>query len=325
MSEQEIPVDDFEEEDEGSLHDALSAAFDDADDVSTITDDPVVAAPTTEAAAPALADHATEETGPPASWNPTAREAWANIPAAVQTEIARREQEMQKGLNETTQARQLSSSFTQLVTPFNTLFQAQGMNAFEGIQDSLQVAAQLQMGTPQQKAQVAAQIIQRFGIDIAQLDDLLVGNMPAKVAPNPELDAVKQQMQQMQQYIQQQNQMTQQQKQQQQQQINQSTESFLKETPYAGDLRMVMADFMDFADRNGQSIDLKTAYDRALATRPDIQQLIQNKAKATNSATALAGARRANSSVPLGNNGAGSRPAPANMREALSDAWDNGS
>jgi len=52
-----------------------------------------------------------------------------------------------------------------------------------------------------------------------------------------------------------------------------------------------MADFMDMAERNGQRLDLKQAYQRAISTRPDIQQVLSNRANSQQNGAALSNAR----------------------------------
>lgn len=260
----------------------------------------------------------------PASWTPAAREHWAGLPNDLKATINKREKELQTTLNDTAQARQLSQNFGNLVSPYQGMFQAQGVDTFTGINNTLQLAAQLQMGTPIQKAQAAANIIKQFGVDISTLDDLIVGNMPAAQKANPQVDALQNQVMQMQQYIQQQQHTQQQTQNTQQNTINQETEQFMAQNEFANDLRGEMADFMDMAYRSGKQIDLKTAYQRAISARPDIQQLMSNRNNTQSSQQALAGAANAAVSVPQRGAGAAGAPSPTTMRGAIADAWENG-
>ena len=259
----------------------------------------------------------------PASWSPLARESWSNLPADVQTEIGKRERELQNNLNETAQARRLGGDFKSLTTPYEAVFRAQGTDVMTGIDNSLRMTSQLQMGTPIQKAQIAADIISHYGIDVGALDDLIVGNAPALQEVSPQVAEMQQQLNNMNNYIQQQQYGQQQQVQQKQHVVNQETQKFIAETPFGNDLRMVMADFMDIAAKQGTSINLKTAYDRALATRPDIQQILQQRNSSTQGANALQQANRAASSVPQSHVGGGEKQAPDSMRGALEDAWNS--
>ena len=317
---------------EDSLRDTLESAFDD-DSPDEETSTPAVTGlegdvetSPIENDNPDLSGETTTnvtEGQAPSSWNPTAREAWASVPPEVQQEISRREKELQNNFNETTQARQLSNSFGQLVSPYQSMFQAQGVDTFTGINNTLQLAAQLQMGTPGQKAQACADIIQQFGVDIGSLDDLLVGKTPQAMAPSPEMQQMQGRMDQMGQYIQNQQYQQQQANQAQQMTINNETEAFIRAKPFANDLRNTMADFMDMSERNGQGkLTLEQAYDRALVTRPDIQQILANRGNSQNNANALATARGAAVSIPQTTGPAGNKPAPTTMRGALEDAWN---
>jgi len=329
-------ADSYDDENDDDRRTAISAAFDnfDEDNLAEITEplkpEPAKApaegevgiasnAVETEAVAP---KEPVEEDKAPASWTPGSREQWANIPEGVRGEIAKREKELQRSLNDTAQARQFTEYFREQVSPYEGMFRAQGVDAITGIGNVLQTAAQLQMGTPVQRAQAAANVIQQFGVDIATLDDLLVGNMP-KSAPNEEVAQLQAQLYQMQQYVQQQQHGQQQQTYQQQQKINQETQEFLAKNEFANDLRGVMADFMDVAELQGRQMTLKQAYDSALATRPDIQEIVTNRGTSKNNQRAVAGARRAAASVPQ-SHGTGAGPsAPTTTREALLAAWDD--
>ena len=259
----------------------------------------------------------------PASWTPASREHWAALPEGVRSEIAKREGELQRTLNETVQARQFSQKFQESIQPYEGMFRAQGVDATTGIGNVLQTAAQLQMGTPQQRAQAVAGLIEQFGVDISALDDLLVGTIPAASQATPEVTQLQQQIAQMQQYIQGQQGQQSQARQQQQQTIQTETNDFLEANEFAKDLRGVMADFMDVAERNGQSMTLKDAYSRAMSTRPDIQEIVANRAKTTTNQRAVTNARRAGVSVPQAHGTGGPTAAPTTQREALLDAWDN--
>lgn len=337
MSELENEVPEEFEETGDERRDAMSRAFDEAE-APEIEAPEIQATPEIETnleieATPEVESDVTPDTETPevakaekapASWTPAAREHWAGLPDDLKATIAKRESEIQNRLNETTQERQLANNFQELVNPFQGMFQAQGVDTFQGIHNTLQLAAQLQMGSPMQKAQAAANIIQQFGVDINTLDDLIVGNIPAAAQSNPQIEQLQAQIGQMQQFIQQQQYGQQQQFQAQQQQINQETEQFMSQNEFANDLRNEMADFMDLAQRQGQQIDLKTAYNRALASRPDIQQVVQNRQTSQNSQQALQNANRAASSIPQRGAGAVEGGTPASMRAALEQAWNDG-
>jgi uncharacterized protein YukE len=175
------------------------------------------------------------------------------------------------------------------------------------------------MGTPNQRAQAGAGLISQFGVDITTLDDMLVGTMPQASQASPEVSQLQAQIAQMQHYIQGQQGQQHQAQQAQRQTTHTETNKFITDNEFAGDLRNVMADFMDVAERQGQKMTLKDAYDRALYTRPDIQEIIANRANKR----AVSGARRAGVSVPQAHGTGGSAPPPASTRDALLAAWED--
>lgn len=326
MSEEENTETEAPEE---SIRDSLSAAFDEDQIETEITEDAeneveaVDAEGANTAAAEPLDDKATAPAvdaldAPPASWSPTAREEWAKVPETVRATIAKREKEIQTTMQESAQARQLAQSFNQMVQPFQGMFAAQGAtNAVHGVEQVLHSVAQLQGGTPAAKAAAAAQIIKQFGVGIRELDDALVGNAQAQPPADPRFDELQTKYDSLASRLQANDNEV-------QQQINIETNKFLGEKPFANDLRVTMADFMDLASRQGQKLTLQEAYDRALATRPDIQTILSNRAKAEAGKKNITNARKAGVIVPISSEGGGPPVAPANLRGALEAAWDNG-
>lgn len=314
---------DYEDPAEGRRN-VISDAFDDHDESIAEITEPEVAAPTKiETTLEDVSTSAPDVEKAPASWTPASREHWAAIPEGVRGEIAKRESELQRTLNETAQARQFTQNFHQSIQPYEGMFRAQGVDATTGIGNVLQTAAQLQMGTPNQRAQAVAGLINQFGVDIATLDDMLVGNMPKTTQASPEVVQLQQQLAEMQQFIQSQQGQQQQQVMQQQQNIQSETNKFIAENEFANDLRGVMADFMDVAERQGRNMTLQEAYNSAVATRPDIQEILKNRTKSSNNQRAVSGARRAGVSVPQSHGTGGGGETPSTTREALLAAWND--
>jgi hypothetical protein len=254
----------------------------------------------------------------PGSWVPIAREDWAKIPEAARKEIWR----LDKNRKEIGRRVAEGNQFKQMLTPYEPHFASIGMSADQGVSAALQMAAVLISGPAKQKAEMLSQMIKDYGVDIGMLDDMIVGQMPA--AQSPEVQAMQGQIDQLNQYIQNQQQGQHHQVQQQQSQRDQEVDTFIANNEFANDLRIVMADFIDMAERQpGGKLTLEQAYQRAIATRPDIQQIIAGRTTSESGANALSSARRAATSVPQV--GGATPPAPANQstRAALLDAWDN--
>ena len=262
---------------------------------------------------------AAEDATAPASWSPTAREEWAKVPKSVQETISKREREITTAMQDSASARQQMASFTDMVKPFQGMFASQGVqNPMQGVYNVLQTTAQLQTGTPQAKAVAMAGLVKQFGIGIKDLDDALVGAAPAQEAPgDPRYDKLEQEFNSLKERFQGQDNAA-------QQAITDETAEFLKVTPFASDVKGVMATFFDVAHKNNEKLSLKEAYDRAIATRPDIQAIIANRKKADASSAHLNKSRAAGVVVPITSEGGGAAQKPTTLRGALDAAWDEG-
>lgn len=340
-----VNLEENENEDESTLRDALSDAFDGEDegnDGSAEGDDKTPPPEGDDKTPPPEGDDKTpppegddktpppegdDKTPPPegedkapASWAPAEREEWAKVPESVKQVINKRETEVQKVMTESAQARQHFAAFNNMVTPFQGMFAAQGVqNPLQGVHSILQTSAQLQGGTSQDKATAIVGLIKQFGVDIKTLDDALVGNTgtasTTAQAADPRYDALNEKISGMERHFQSQEAQA-------QQTVNTETEQFIKSHDFANDLRGTMADFMDVAAKNGRPLSLDDAYNHAIATRPDIQQILANRLKTANAQKHTAQARNAGSSVPITSDGGGQAKQPENLRQAIAEAWE---
>ena len=339
MSEQEL-----ETEQPESMHDALSNAF--GEETTETVAQPVIPVETGEVEAPAGAiedkdagnanlsegDQAAQAEAqallkPPQSWGVAEREGWAAIDPVIQTQINKRESEIQTALTNSGEARHFQDEFKQAVAPFLGFIQAEGgtpMSAFTGL---METAATLQAGAPQQKASRMAELIEHYGIDIPTLDTILSGQTPQQGANADLANMLDQRLAPMQNFMQQQHYSQQQQQFEAQQQTGNEITQFLAQHEFAKDVRSEMADMMEMAGKRGETMTLDQSYERALMLRPDIQQVIEQRKAATAAAEnnrQVQGKRSASVSVPQGAPASGGQPnKPANMRAALEDAWDN--
>jgi hypothetical protein len=255
----------------------------------------------------------------PASWKPADREEWSKIPPSIQQTITKREQEIQKTMTETAQQRQVANQFNEMVTPYQQIFAAQQITPMQGLNALLQTAATLQTGTPAQKAQMAINIIQDYGVDLQAMDQILQGGAGdqggnAQVVNSPEYQQLQQKVANMEaaQNLQ---------AQQAQQAMNEEVRAFLAANEFAQDVRNDMADFMDLAKKRGQVMTLEEAYNRAIAGRPDIQQIISARKTQQTQEEALERARKAKKSVPQSNGNHQAPQVPDTLRGAIEEAW----
>lgn len=197
---------------------------------------------------------------PPQSWGPVVREHWGKLPAEVQQAIDKRERDMTRGLQEAAPARKFQQDFQATIAPYEAHIRSQGADPMKAIGSLLQTSYALTSAPPAHKAQVVAQIIKGYGVDIAALDSILSGEAAPQSAPQQfDPNAIAQQVQQqVMQTIQQQRMEAHRSK------AAQEIEAFASEKPFFDDLREEVADYMEVAAKRGIAMTLEQAYSRAL-------------------------------------------------------------
>jgi len=252
---------------------------------------------------------------PPVGLSPAAREAWKQTPPALKAEIAKREKDYAIGLQKNAEWANRARQMDQVLDPYKAFLSTNGGAA--AIPAVLERAMTLQMGTPTQRAQAAADIINQFGVDINQLDDILSGQAPAPSQQQP----MSENEQWLQQFRQEQEQQRLQQQNYQQEQINQGVGAFLNDPAheFASDVSEEMADLLEMAARRGVIMSLDQAYERACQIRPDIAQLVNGR-KSTQSVNKR---RNAASSIHGSPNGETTRQTGDNLRSAIEAAFDS--
>jgi predicted phage tail protein len=282
---------------------------------------------------PAASAGASEGDNPPIGWGPELREQWAGLPDGVKKQVQAREQHMAQAMQGTAQARQTAQDFQGMSQKYGSVMAAEGVqNPMQMVDTMFQTVAELRMGTPAQKAQKIAQLIQNYGIDIGTLDDHLSSQVsgqqvPAQQAMDPNVQhMIDQRMQPMNQMMNQLAGMQQNKQRQEQQQAHQEVDQFAQQAEFLNDVRHDVADLIDMATRQGRDMPLQEAYDKACAMNPAIANVLAARAQQQNLANAgqnISSKRRAASSLAPGNAGGNSTQAPRTMTDALNAAWDD--
>ena len=263
---------------------------------------------------------------PPASWSPKLREQFGKLDPSVQAQINKRENEISQALNEGAESRKLGENMTRIIQPFQSIMAAEGTSdPMQAIHGLLNTAAQLRVGSPQQKAQKIAELIKHYDVDIQTLDSALVGA--------PTQDPQAQQLEQllesklapMQQFMSTVQQTQQTQYQQQQQKAASDVQSFSQTAEFLADVRNDMADLMDLASKHGQVMTLEQAYKKACSVHPEISQILAQRAeqdKILNSQKQLGRKRQASSSIRGTQVGQSSNVHATDLRSQISEAWN---
>lgn len=253
---------------------------------------------------PKAAPKASPEERAPASWRPNVREHWAALPAEVRAEVARREQEVQRTLQETAEARKYVEAINRVVAPYEMFIRAENSNPLQAIDNMMATAARLRTGTGPETAGLIAQLVSQFGVGrfgaqfIEQLDSALAGQQPRQdPAQMAVQQAVQQQLAPVQQFMSQFQQAQQAQRQRAQQEAAGEVQTFLQQAEFGEDVREEMADIMELAQKRGRQVTLQDAYQQACLVNPDVRAVLQQRSSLRGAQTANTAAQRARSAA----------------------------
>ena len=225
----------------------------------------------------------------PASWRPEVREHWAQLPEGVRAEVARRESEVARTLQETAEARKTAEAVMKTIAPYEAFIKAENSTPLQAIDNLMGTAARLRTGTAPELAQMMAGLVKQFGVGrfgnqfIEALDSALAGQQPA-YAPQGGSDqtalvqqAVQQQLAPVQQFMTQFQQFQANQQAQMQQQTASEVDQFLGQAEFGRDVADEMADLLEAAHRKGQSMSLQQAYDKACYLNDSVRKVMQQR------------------------------------------------
>lgn len=226
----------------------------------------------------------------PGTWSPQAREHWNTVPAEVREEVWKREKEVSRALTTSATARAFQNEFNQAMQPFMSFIQAEGVQPLQAATYMMQNAAILRVGSVQQKAELVANIIGQWGIDLQLLDRMLEAQMKGQryqPGPNDNQAPPPNQIQAMinqaiQPLVQQQQQSQRALLQQVEAEVDAELNQFAAEHEFYEDVKDDMADILEVASRRGVKMTLTEAYERAtLLSVPVRAVLDQRKAQAS--------------------------------------------
>ena len=251
---------------------------------------------------------------PPKSMSPAAREVWKDVPKEVKDEFAKFDQRMEGLAQKYGKNAERAEAMDRSLAPFQQMFAMNG-GAEQTIVPVLQTASILQMGTPQQKAEMITNMIKQFGVDVRAVDSLLVGEQPQQPQGQDVQaminSALAQRDAQQQQYYDQQQQAT----------INSEVQQFAADpkNEFYVDVRDTMADLMEMAANRGQPLSMQDAYNRACQMDDSIRGIIA----ARSSSKDVERRRSAAVSISGSPGGEGDTAPPDSLRGAIEDAFAN--
>lgn len=251
---------------------------------------------------------------PPRSWSAEAKAEFGKLPVTVQQEVLRREKEISQGLERVAPARQFYEKFSEVTKPFEPLLKAYNVDPVDAVQTLFATRAALEIGNPEQKAQIVANIIHDFGIDVQTLDNLLVQRgpvQPFRAAPpppppqrDPEIQALLDTIKAA------------------QVKKAQAAIDEASSLPHFEELREDIADIVEAFHKAGKTISLEAAHKRALAMNPDLEPVPAAPPQISKSqAAAILASRNAASSVS-GAPRPSTVPEAQDRRSQIAAAWD---
>jgi hypothetical protein len=240
----------------------------------------------------------------PASWRPDVREHWSQLPEDVRNEVLRREHEIQRAMQESSEARKSYESMARVIEPYQAFIKAEGATNEQAVENLMATAARFRTGTGPEVAQMVAGIVKNFGVGrfgpgfIGQLDAVLAGQQvqvdPQQAAFQQALDQRLAPMQQMLNQFQQAQQYAQERT---SNQAQSEVMNFLQTAEFGEDVRQEMADLLELANRRGENITLTDAYRRACLSNDRIVEVLKRRQAATQAQASTDAARRARSAA----------------------------
>lgn len=240
----------------------------------------------------------------PQAWRPEVREHWAQLPEPVRAEIARRESEHARFIQESSEARKTSEALMRTIAPYEAFIRAENSNPIQAIDNLMSTAARLRTGTAPELAQMMAGLVNQFGTGrfgngfIEMLDSALAGQAPKQ---DPQQAAIEQVLNQRLAPVQQMLTQFQQAQLAQQQQVASSAQSevaeFLGRAEFGEDVREDMADLMEAATRRGQTISLADAYKKACLMNDNVRAVIAQRVRAQGAQQGTQAAQKARSAA----------------------------
>lgn len=241
-----------------------------------------------------------ESIRPPASWSAQAKAKFATLDPEVQREVLRREKEVDAGFRKRADELKRYEPLESVIAPYRSKWAASGVDEATAVKQLLAASDWLEKDPNQAIAYLARQ----YGVNFTgqpQAQPAMPG--PAHQGqPNPEMEALKQELSSLKQSMQEREQST----------LQSQIEAFANDPAnlYFENVRGDMAVLID----SGKAKDLAEAYEMACWMRPDIRPLLQTpqvKADPAKDREKAAKAKAAGSSV-TGSPSAAGAPSKSN-------------
>lgn len=105
----------------------------------------------------------------PNTWKKEAQATWAALPEVARQEIAKREGDFHKGIEQYKQAATFAQSISQIVAPYEATLRSLNVTPDKAIAELMAADHRLRYSQPQDKAAYFKQLAQNYGIDLNSL------------------------------------------------------------------------------------------------------------------------------------------------------------
>ena len=268
---------------------------------------------------------------PPIDWSPKEREDWSRIPPHLQKKIMAREQDMTNIMADTKEARQTHTEMTRLAQTYGSaLSGVVGNTPLEATENLFTTVANLRMGSPMEKANIVAGLMDQFGVDVNTLDSVLSGQLPD---PSQQANAGVEQL--LDQRLAPVNQLIERMQREEQNRVHGMQNAAVSEVKqfadsgqaeFLNDVRMDMADIIDMAAKRGVDMPMQEAYNRACSLHPQVSQVLADRAKQqqlVGNNNSMASKRNAASSITGHRGGSGGARSATTIRGDIENAWNS--
>ena len=217
---------------------------------------------------------------PPATWSAGAKAIYASLPEIARKEIAKRETDYARGIQQYAEKAKVADSFMREAQPYEAMLRNEGSNPVAALSAFLQQAYTLRSATPQERGRLIMETAQKFGADLSPYLGQQAEQPGGQTQDLSQVQALVQQLvaphlRKIQQWENSQATAQQHQEQQMEQEISSQITAFQSATNedgspkhlYFENVRPLMSAF--FA--NGQAKDLEQAYDMACFANPEVR------------------------------------------------------
>jgi hypothetical protein len=262
-----------------TLRDALSEAFDSADEITEVSpvDSKLESTPEPEAKpervrapdgkfareeshkeelqeTPAQADPVQTRKAP-SSWKKDYWGKWETLDPDLQSYIEQREGEFAKGVSTYKHEADRGRGFIEAVTPYMPILEQHGLDPVNHVKSLMNAHYALAMGSPEQKQQMFAKLATDYGIDLKGYTG----------QQDPQQSALLNELNQIKSYV---NQFAQTQQQREQQEAVSRIDTFKASAEFFEDVREPMAQLLE----RGLATDLQQAYEMAIWQTPAVRE-----------------------------------------------------